>query len=185
MGLFSSVGDYLGGYVAPDPLVRKIEVDGKTYEIRKGENCSPYMSAICYKNQESNLKGEFLLNFSDENLISRIREEIRSLKQKEAEYQNNISNDVSLLRQVCDSVGIVVDEDIQGNFKYFLSKYLKAKNIEVEFRVYKSNDSTYEIDYKGSHSFSSFLTLLNEEQAKKERLEQLRKTGKPIPKHLR
>ena len=184
MGLFSSVGDYLGGCVA-DPLLRTITVDSREIEIRKAEHGTPYTNII-YKNQTTSLRGDFLLDFSDENLISRIREEIAILKLKEEKYQESLSNDVALLRQICASVGIQVDEDIQGNFKYFLHKYLKAKgNGDIDFYIAKGNGDSYEVIYEGFHSLKDFLILLDKKQEKQKELEQLRKAGKPIPRHLR
>lgn len=159
----SNFSDSFGGYVAPDPIVRIITVDSVEYKIRKG-NGAPYMSAICFQNQKTALSGEYLLDFSDENLVARIKEEIEKLKQIENSYQNDLHSDVTLLRTVCQSVGIEVDEDLGGNFRYFLKEYLKAKNISREFYVSKLNGDTYKINYNGvSLSLQQFLETVEEE----------------------
>lgn len=159
----SNFSDSFGGYVAPDPIVRTITVESVEYKIRKG-NGAPYMSAICFENQKTELSGNFLIDFSNENLAARIKEEIEKLKQIEISYQNSLNSDVALLRKVCQSVGVEVDEDLGGNFKYFLNKYLKAKDISKDFYISKLNGDTYKINYNGvSLSLQQFLKTVEDE----------------------
>lgn len=159
----SNFSDSFGGYVPPDPIVRTITVDSVEYKIRKG-NGAPYMSAICFENQKTELSGNFLIDFSDENLVARIKEELLKLKETEIKYQNSLNSDVALLRKVCQSVGIEVDEDLGGNFKYFLNKYLKAKNISRDFYISKLNGDTYRINYNGvALSLQQFLQAVEDE----------------------
>ncbi|MFM6107548.1 MAG: hypothetical protein ACKPEO_19110 [Sphaerospermopsis kisseleviana] len=162
----SDFSDGFGGYVAPDPIVRTISVNNTEYKIRKKESESgtPYMSAICFENQKIILSGDFLINLSDSNLVARIKEEIKNLEQQETNYQQDLCSDVLLLREKCRSVGIIVDEDLGGNFKYFLNKYLKAKGISRDFYSTKLNGDTYKINYNGaSLSLQQFLKTVEDE----------------------
>ena len=154
----SDFSDSFGGYAPPDPVVRVIS----NYKIRKADHGVPYLK-LCYENQSVALRGNFLLDSSDADLIERIREETGKLKVKEQEYQKTLISDVALLREVCKSVGVEVDEYIEGNFKYFLNQYLKSKGLDWDFYVVKLNGNSYAIEWNGSHSLSAFLQLVDKE----------------------